>query len=258
MEIGSRGQSVPFLPKEGAAVEIGHEAPGFLDEKGSCRRVPGGEPKLEKPVEDTRCRVGEVESRASRAPQDLNGKENLAKNSQIGVDSPMLAKRESGGQGRAGQSGPRRHLQPFSIPKSALASFGPEQISLHGIRNHGGFDTSQPPPGRSRDGDGPVGKSTDEIGRAVKRIDDPDGGTVIFARRPELFPQKMVRRKSAQEERAADLFAFAVRPRNDVVLGLLLDPGWVKRTEIAQEEFACFFSRAPGCRERFGHGFLCA
>ena len=65
-------------------------------------------------------------------------------------------------------------------------------------------------------------RALEEVGRAVQRIDDPDGGGVN-ARCPGLLSDEAVLGKAARHQRLDHRLRLAIGPRDEVVGTLLLD-----------------------------------
>ena len=105
VDAGRSGEDVAAGDVAVAAVEVGDDAAGFLDQQRSGRHVPGREAELEEAVEHAGGGVGEVESRGAAAPDAPRLEEDVAKEREVGVERAVRPERKAGGEKGAVEPG---------------------------------------------------------------------------------------------------------------------------------------------------------
>ena len=79
MDCGRPSEQVATQEETLAAVQVGDDSPGLLDEQGTRRQIPGREAEFEEAVEYPHRRVGQVDRRGPTAPDRAGPGEDPAK-----------------------------------------------------------------------------------------------------------------------------------------------------------------------------------
>src|SRR5262249_9459617 len=156
--------------------------------------------------------------RRPRATHGAREQEDFLEERQVEIDPLPISKGKSGCDEGAFNSLPGGHTDPGAIAKRASAPRRRVELAAQWIPDDARHDALTFAGG---DRDAPEGKSGDEVGSSVERIDDPSPSGARLARSAPFLTEKPVPWKPLTDRRDNPVFALPIRGGHEVILLLL-------------------------------------
>src|SRR5450830_1121270 len=221
IDAGVAGQAFLLFQEVGFTGEIADQAAGFGHQQRARSDVPGRQTGFEEAVAETGGHIGQVQGGGAGAAQAGGAGHDVGHHGQVGLEVVARAEGEAGGDQRLTQAGALAHADAALVQVGATALGGGEQVVAAGVVDDGLFDLAAH---RQRDADAVHGKTVDEVGGAVERIDDPDEFRVFGAMRLARFlGQDAVARVGREKGLDDDVLGRLIDFRHKVIHLLLRD-----------------------------------
>jgi hypothetical protein len=233
VDLRIRREQAAGLQRVFAAVQLGHDAAGFLDEQDSRGHVPGLQVQLPEGIEPAARDVGEVERGGAGAAHSRGLLDDRAELRQVGVEARAGADRHARADERVIQHVGLADADLAAVQHRAPAALRDEKVLRARRVDHAELEL---PLVLQADRHGEVREAVQEVRRAVERVDDPEPVALpvgpAFLREDRVVGMRLA-------DRVHDLgFGTAVDVRDEVVAALAVDLDLVGALEVPHDVVA--------------------